>query len=579
MAKKWIGQESLCLTVKGEERRKEIFGKLLKLRGIGSKKEAEEFLNPSNPAEIKLADFGIDKAEVKKAVARIKKAIRDKEEVVIYGDYDADGVTATVVLWEVLYRLGVKVIPYIGKREEGYGLNKVGISRIKKKKPNVSLVITVDNGIVADKGIEFCYEKGIEVVITDHHVCEKKVPPCVACVHTTKTSGSGVAWVLARETVKAFSKKKAIDIESYLDVAAIGVIADLIPLVGVNRSLVKYGLERLNKTKRLGLLELVSEAGLESGSLGVYEVGYIIGPRLNAMGRLGEAMDSLRLLCTRDAKKAKEMAKILGDKNRVRQDLTEKTTKNAIGKIKKMRGIDKKKILFVSDSDFNPGIIGLVAGRIVDCFYKPAIVISEDKICKGSARSISGIDIIRLMRKFKEQLTDCGGHKMAAGFSIKKGKIAEFKRKIEKEAEKFADSLFERKLKIDLQLNFSDINYLLLAILKKFEPFGIGNCQPVFVTRGVKVVDKKLVGRNGGHLKMKLDDLATKKIEKIDSELLSPTESFSYMDTIGFGLGNLGADIRLGDKLDVAYTVSENVWNGKKNLQLKIKDIRRAASS
>lgn len=558
MVKKWIVLEKISKKKKKRERRKEILEKILRAREISTKKEAREFLRPVNPEEIKVTDFGIKKKEIEKAIERIKKAVKEKKEIVIYGDYDADGITATAVLWEVLYILGAKATPFIPKREDGYGLNKKGVEKVKKRVKGVSLIITVDNGIVAYEGVDYCCKKGIEVIVTDHHVKGERPPKAKACVHTTKLSGSGVGWVLARELLKEFKKKTRG--EKYLDLIAIGSITDLIPLKGVNRSLVKFGLKRLNRTKRVGLLEIIKDAKLELGNISVYEVGYIIGPRLNAMGRLEDAMDSLRVLCTRKIDKAKKLARILGNQNRLRQDLTGKTSQRAIEKGKQLK---EKKILVVSGR-YNPGIIGLVAGRMVDYFYKPAIVISEDDISKGSARSIQGIDIVKLIRKFSDLLIDCGGHPMAAGFSIEKGKIGEFKKKIEKEAERFEEGLFKRRLKIDMEISFYDIDRLLLSLLRKFAPFGIGNPEPVFVTRKMKVVNKKLVGKELKHLKLQLS---------VDGLPYSTGMSF-YIDTIGFGMGSLGAKIHIGDLVDVVYSISENIWNGKKNLQLILKDIR-----
>jgi len=576
MAKKWIVKGKTDRIKSSAYGHKEMLVRLLKIRGVKSKNEAKEFIAPVHPSDIGLVDFGINKSEVRKAVARIKKAIKNKEKVIVYGDYDGDGVTATAICWEVLYFLGADVFPFIPKREEGYGLNVVGIDRIMKERPGVSLIITVDNGIVAGEGVEYCAKNNIDVIISDHHVKERKKPKALATIHTTKLSGSGVAWVLAREVIKGL-RDKELRIDSYLDLAAIGALTDLIPLVGVNRSLVKHGLSGLNKTKRIGLLEIIKESRLELGNLGVYEVGYIIGPRLNAAGRLEDAMESLRALCVKKGEKASVLAKVLEERNRERQALTVKTTLIAKMRVEKQRGFSKKKILIVSGREFNPGVIGLVAGKLVDQFYKPAIAIYEDKkIAKGSARSITGIDIIALIRKFKDLLIDCGGHPMAAGFSIKKINIVKFKKEIEKEALKFDDKVFIRTLKIDLEIGFPDVNYSLYKMLSLLRPYGVGNPEPVFMTRGVRVVDKRTVGRDGGHLKMKLDDPGTKKIEKIVGVVPSSVDMLSYMDTIGFGLGNLGGEIKLGDFVDVVYTVSENVWNGQKNLQLKIRDVRKS---
>ena len=569
MDKRWVVKDKIDLNKKDVS--EDIIDRLLAIRGVESDKEKDEFLRAGKAMDISIKEFGIDKRELEKSLKRLKKAYEKREKVVIYGDYDADGITGTAILWEVLYELGFDVLPFIPRRSEGYGLTEKGIKRIKKKIGDLSLIVTVDNGIVAKKGIEICKKMGVEVVVTDHHLKEKGKLGASGVVHTTKLSGSGVAWVLAREVVKMM--KGRVDVESYLDLACLGAITDMIAVVGPNRSIVKDGLEVMRKTRRVGTLEIARQAGVDIKSVGTYEIGYMIGPRLNAMGRIDEAMDSLRALCVKDKGKAREYARILGEKNRDRQEMTDKMSKSA----REMAKVDKdKKVFVISRSDFDCGVIGLVAGKVCDSFYRPAVVVCESEgVLKASARSIEGINIIEEIRKFKEILLDCGGHPMAAGFSMDVDKLDEFREGLEREIEKYDEAIFEKRLYIDLQIRLGDVDYKLYEKLLKLEPYGIGNKQPVFMVRGVRVFDKRVVGNGMNHLKLKLDDPKTKKEENIEGEVPYSTDLLSYMDTIGFWLGFKGADIGLGDLVDVAFTICENEWNGKKSLQLVLKDIRR----
>ncbi|MFI5241028.1 MAG: DHH family phosphoesterase, partial [Microgenomates group bacterium] len=273
---------------------KELIDILLKNRGIVNKKDRESFFEPKIPEKLTLKELGISESEVKKAIVRIKKAIKTQEKVFVYGDYDADGVCATAIMWETLFSIGLNVLPYIPERfSEGYGLNVESIKKLKEENVDLGLIITVDHGIVADKKIDTAKELGIDVVITDHHQPGKAKPKPFALVHTTKISGSGVSYIFANEIKKKIDVVKKLDRDS-LELAAIGTIADQLPLIGPNRSIAKYGLDALNKTKRVGLITLFENAAVKIGNIGTYEVGFMIAPRINAMGRLGHAIESLR---------------------------------------------------------------------------------------------------------------------------------------------------------------------------------------------------------------------------------------------------------------------------------------------
>ncbi|MBI2032917.1 MAG: DHH family phosphoesterase, partial [Candidatus Levybacteria bacterium] len=291
---------------------------LLENRGLKTKKEIDAFLNP-RLENVTVDSVDIDKKQLAKVLKRIEKSIKDKEQIVVFGDYDVDGICGTAILWETLHNLGARVMPYIPHRvDEGYGLSKKGISNVKSEMPDVKLIITVDNGIVASEAVEYAKKKGIDVIITDHHVPSKKLPKAYAIVHTTKLCGTGVAYLLSK-VLRHIPRNED---DEHLELVALATIADLVPLREANRVLTKYGLSALAKTKRLGLLELFKEAALDASVIGVYHVGHIIAPRLNAMGRMEYAMGSLRLLCTKSSDRAVKLAWKLGQTNRERQMLT-----------------------------------------------------------------------------------------------------------------------------------------------------------------------------------------------------------------------------------------------------------------
>lgn len=510
---------------------KNIVEVVLKNRDIT---DVKHFLHPPDPSGFTSKDVGIDAVSLKKASARIEKAVKEGQSIVVYADYDADGICAGAIMWETLYARGAKVMPYIPHRvEEGYGLSKKGIDAVKKEF-DPSLIITVDHGITASEQVAYAKSLGIDVIVTDHHTKPEELPDCLI-VHTTQLCGAGVSWFVAKKLGKP-------DIA----LAAIGTIADLVSLTGANRSIVKYGLQELNKTKRVGLLALIKDAGLAIGELSTYSVSHAVAPRLNAMGRLVHAMDALRLLCTKQPAKAAVLAKQLGETNKERQQLTIDTTKHAFS------NLTLGKLLFVAHDTYNPGVIGLVAGKLVEEYYRPAIVVSQGpEISKASARSIAGFNIVEAIRSCKDILIDVGGHPMAAGFTVETKNLDLLKSRMEAYAEKkLKDELLTRELRIDMELSITEVTEKLWKDLRDFEPFGFGSPEPVFAARGVIVSDTRLVGAEGKHLKLKLP-----------------------MDAIAFGMGNLYSKLKIGQSIDIAYTIDMNVWNGRKKLQLKIKDI------
>ena len=547
----------------------EIIQILLQNRNIKTKKEIEEFLNPKL-SEVTVSSVKITKLQVEKSVKRIKKAIKNNEQIVIFGDYDVDGICGTAILWETLNGLGAKVMPYIPNRiDEGYGLSQKGISNLKSQISNIGLIITVDNGIVANKAVDFAKKQGIDVIITDHHVVSKSLPKAFSIVHTTLLCGAGVAYLLAKEiknparlaseSVTGRQKSSIINHYDHLELVALATVADLVPLLGANRTLLKYGLLELQKTKRPGLLALFREAQIDPENIGVYEIGHIIAPRLNAMGRLESAMDSLRLVCTTNKERAGELALKLGLTNKERQNITEEATLNAKTKVRSS-GAEKDSLLFIYDSSYDQGVIGLVAGKLVEEFYKPSIVLSKgEKYSKASARSVSGFNMVEFIRNELDLLVDVGGHPMAAGFTIETDKIPILEKRLKKRAEKLLKKeLLERSIRIDLEIPFSQISQALYDAIQKLQPFGMKNTEPLFLTSNFIIEDLRLVGNGGKHLKIRF----------------TIQDSRFTIEGIAFGMGDSN-EFKIGDSVDIVYTLDENKWNGYKKLQLKIKDMHK----
>jgi len=536
-----------------------IIDVLLKNRGIKNK---EEFLNPLSPDTLisRYPDaLGILKSDLKKAEKLIKDAISSDNPIFIHGDYDVDGICAAAILWETIYKdLGYKnCLPFIPNRfEHGYGLSISSIDEIEKssKKQETSsknpLLITVDCGIVSEKEVEYAKKKGFKVIVTDHHVKPKKLPDADAILQTEKLCGAGIAWVLSRQ---AASGERIADREDkYLDLVALATISDLQPLTGANRSLVKYGLEELNKKKRIGIKTLCEVGGFGDKKLSTYEVGWMIGPRLNAAGRLDSALSSLKLLVTGDPKLAKEIASDLNRINFERQQMTRGSLEQAIEIISSQ----DDNILIAHHEDFHEGVIGLVAGRLTRKFYKPSVVISVGEVVsKGSARSVSGFNLVEALREMEDIFENVGGHEMAAGFSIKNDKIPSFLEKFTTFGnENVSEDLLVPTLKIDCELSFIHVAESLWENLEKLAPHGIGNPNPVFLTRDVEIVDLYTVGAQGNHFKMKLE------------------QDGKHMSAIYFN-GEDGYET--GDRVDVVYNLSLNEWQGRRNLELVLKDLKK----
>lgn len=515
---------------------------LLRNRELNSKKEIESFLDPKLET-LTPKNLDMSNRDIKKAKKRLDIAKEKKEQIIVFGDYDVDGITGTAILWEVLNKNGFKVMPYIPERiDEGYGLSIKGVENLQKKYPEIKLIITVDNGIVANEAVEYANSLGIDVIITDHHVMSGDLPKAHAIIHSVKICGSAVAYVFANELFKLP--------KNYLELSAMATVSDVMPLTAYNRTILVHGLKELHKTERLGLKKLIEASAIEKERIGVYELGNVIGPRINAMGRIGSGMDSLRLICTSDPKRATSLAGLLNNTNLKRQQMTFDSTDHA-----RKLSSNKKKIIVIADESYNQGIVGLIAGRITEEFYKPSVVIAKEKeFSKGSARSIKGVSIVKLLRELKDLLVNVGGHPGAAGFTIETKNIPEFKRRLEQLADKnIDDKLMVRKINVDLELPLEFVTYDLHREIQKLSPFGFGNPEPIFMSKNLKVVDKRLVGKENKHVKLTLANNSGKKIHGI---------WFNHDKKVNTETNML---------INAVYSLSLNEWNGNKKIELKIK--------
>ena len=508
----------------------DLIEQLLINREIKTEKQKELFFHP------KLSDFEKDLQipGISKAQKRIDEAIKDQELIIAYGDYDVDGICGAAVLYLGLTAKGAKVLPYIPHREkEGYGLSKQGLEFARDS--GAGLVISCDTGIVAFEMAELAKSLSLDLIITDHHqLLSGKYPNAFAIVHSTKLCGAAVAWTLIRD-------------EKLLDLVAMATISDMMPLLEVNRVLVKMGLEKLNRTERVGLLELFSESGITKGEISSYEVGHIIAPRLNAMGRLEHAIDSLRLLCTKDREKARKLAQLVGETNAQRKLLTQ----TAVDEAKLLVNGSTKKIHVLSSREWIPGIVGLVAGRVCEETRVPAIAISVGEVhSKGSARSVAGINIVEIIRECSDILVAVGGHPGAAGFTIETAKIEVFRKRLE-EIMDGEVVMEEGTLDIEAEVEANKLDLRLAKDLEKFEPFGMENPKPILATKNMELSNLRTVG-SGKHLKGRADSV----------------------DFIAFGMGEMVDILGNGQLVDMAYTLEIDKFDGTEKLQLKVKDLK-----
>jgi single-stranded-DNA-specific exonuclease len=540
-------------------------------RGFTDPDAAYNFLYADDPTVGAVLSYKGKKPPIDKALARIRQAIRGREPIVVYGDFDADGVTSTALLVQVLAALGANVKAYIPHRiDEGYGLNSEAL--LKLKRGGVRLVITVDCGIRSVQEAEDARAEGLDLIITDHHTPGAEVPNALAvinpklddCPYTEDMlAGVGVAFRLAEALLTIstqISRSGSIPplkISDLYDLVAIGTVADLAPLNRLeNRALVKRGLVLINEMKRPGVRALAEVAGLKSGSIGADSIGYALGPRINAAGRLDTAMTAYHLLSTSDAGEATKIAQQLQELNVRRQELTRAAQDLVRGQLDASDGLP---LIFAADTGFLPGIVGLVAGRLSEEFFRPAVVMElGESESRASCRSIPQFDITHALDQCASLLVRHGGHAQAAGFTVINENIPALKEKlmgIARSALRGQELL--PTLDIDLELEASQISLDLIAELQQLEPTGHSNPTPTFMTRNLRLMECRTVGRDEQHLKLKL---------------ARPNQP--PLDAIGFNLGELGA--RLTDRVDVAYQLEVNEWNGNRSAQLRLLDVRSA---
>lgn len=556
-----------------------ITQELLRQRDISEASAREEFLNPPHPQEIPPEQVGLSSTELQKAVELVFSAMKENKPIIIHGDFDADGICATAILWKTIYRgFGYEnCLPFIPNRfKQGYGISESSLREITNNKFQITnkdrrgLLITVDCGITASEEIEIAREMGWDVLVTDHHQKVKEVPEA-PLVWTDKVCGAGIAYTLAQGLVNtkyqiSNNKSRTETITNdLLELVALATVADVEPLLGANRSFVKYGLQTLNRRPSVGMRELIKVAGIEGGSVGTYELGWLLGPRINSAGRLASAMQSLRLLCATDRDAARKLARELNRLNSKRQDKTDSMLDIAQNEAKVLA--EEHKLLVVSHQNFHEGVIGLVASKLSREYSLPSIAISENgKISKGSARSVAGFNIIEALREMEHMLEGVGGHPMAAGFTIKTELVQEFKKEFLELSSRMLDGKkLKPELEIDMQIPLSFVSWDLWEVVEVFKPYGCGNPAPAFVST-CGVTDVSAVGRVGKHLKLTVQEVD----DSAGGDLLP-----SSFEVIGFGMGQRAAELRLGDVVQIVYSLLENKWHGNRSLQLKAKDIRK----
>jgi single-stranded-DNA-specific exonuclease len=550
---------------------------LLFNRGITGKVEIEEFLNPPTPPYQggNFDPFLFNNMEV--AVDLIIKHIKEGNEIVVYGDYDADGVTASAVLFETLTILKGKVDVYIPDRvSEGYGLNKEAIDKLKAE--GASLVITVDNGIRNKSEVEYARSLGVEAIITDHHIPpgEHELPDCFIINPVVERekypfkylAGVGVAFKLAQAVIQksklSESDKKKLE-EKLLDLVAIGTVADCVTAFGENRILIKKGLVVLNGQRRIGLNTLIKIAQINNNKkLDAWNISFQIAPRLNSAGRMEHANTAFELLTTKNKEEAETIVRWLNEKNYDRQKTTDEIFENIVKRVDKQVEDGKLGYIIVavspSDEIWNEGVIGLVAGKISDKYYRPTLVItrSEDGTLKGSGRSIEEFNIIQAVEECSEFLEKFGGHAQACGLSLKEENLEKFGERIKKIVTKKLKGLDLRpKIEIEDEMELGEIDEHLLNEVEKFSPFGQDNERPKFLSQNVVIVDKFNMGIDGQHIKLRLKG-----------------KNFGIISALGFGQSEDWGHLRIGDKIDIVYYVEMNEYNGRREIQLKIVDIK-----
>ena len=535
-----------------------LLATILVNRGIIEEEQIEKFLKP------KRSDFynpyGMPDMNI--AVERIMKAIENKEKTIIYGDYDVDGITSVTVLKSFLEERGLHVGVYIPNRlEEGYGLNKKAVEYIAEQK--YSLMITVDCGISAVEEVEYANQLGIETIVTDHHEPGNELPNAIAVVDAKRKdnqyqcrnlAGVGVVFKL----IQAIGIKMGLEEKEYLKylhIVCIGTISDIVPLTDENRVIVKLGLKLVEQTRNLGLKSILQASGYNK--IDSVTISFGIAPRINACGRMGHQEEALNLFLSKDINEVNELTQKLNEYNKTRQEIEKRIYKDATTQIEE-QGLANKNTIVLMGKNWHHGVIGIVASKITEMYFKPSILLcEEDDLGKGSGRSIPGFDLYEALTECKESINRFGGHAMAVGINVKKDKLEEFKEKLEQISKEKNIEEIVPILKIDAQISLDEINKEIVNSLRKLEPFGEENKNPLFVFKNLKIDSIRALSE-GKHLKLTLKD------------------NKNIVNAIGFNLGDFANEYRIGDKIDVVGNLEINSFNGVDNIQINIKDLMKS---
>jgi single-stranded-DNA-specific exonuclease len=560
--KRWIIQPSITPQAeKALEKFPPILKQILFNRGYGTDAEARAFLKAQPNANTD--PFQLISMDA--AVGRIRHAIEHNEPIAIYGDYDVDGVTSTALLVQALEGLGGNVSGYIPNRfDEGYGLNPEALDTLKAE--GVKLVITVDCGIRSPDEARHAQTIGLDLIISDHHHPDgENLPPALAVINPKQhgdpypdkeLAGVGIAYKIA-EALISTQETPTLQLNDLLDLVALGTVADLAPLVGENRVLVRRGIRQIHQTKRQGLFSLAGVANTKIDKINSGNIGFMLGPRLNASGRLESALASFELLTTSDFMRAGQLAQQLDVQNKQRQAITKSMQTQA--EEMAMSEDPEAFLIFAAHEDFNAGVVGLTASRLTDMYYRPAVVAAKGaEETRGSCRSIPEFHITDALDRCKDLLVRHGGHAAAAGFTVRNENLSEFVTRLKEIAREQLDGQdLRHTLTADMEVPLEEMNFEVLDHLAYLEPTGYGNPGAVFVARDVKVKSSRTVGAEGRHLKLTLED----------------SRGVAY-DSIGFRMGHLKET--LPPQVDVMFTLEANEWNGRTNLQLNLKDVKAA---
>ncbi len=568
MESKWLikpeGNSEKVEKLKEELNISGTIANMLVQRGIETYDEAKTFFRP----EISDLHDPFLMKDMDVAVSRLNKAIENKEKILVYGDYDVDGTTSVALVYSFLKELHPNIDYYIPDRYgEGYGISNKGIDFAAEN--DFKLVIALDCGIKAVDKIDYANSKSVDFVICDHHTPGEKIPDAAAVLDPKRTdceypykelSGCGVGFKL----LQALTVKNELSFDSllkYIDLVAVSIASDIVPVTGENRVLAYYGLKRLNEAPGLGLKSIIEMNGLKNKEISISDCVFKIGPRINAAGRIESGRSSVELLVAENKEYAWQMSRKINDINETRQNLDRTITEEALSMINDNEAYQKTKSTVLYKEDWHKGVVGIVASRVIEHYYKPTIILTKsNEFATGSARSVSGFDLYAAIDACSDLLVNFGGHKHAAGLTIKLENVDEFRAKFELEvARTITPDQLVRKLKIDAEIKLSDITTKFYSIIKQFAPFGPGNMSPVYITEGVKDSGyTKAVGQESTHL----------KLDAID-------ENNKRMQGIGFNLAEKYLpSIKQKKSFDICYSVEENEYMGRKSLQMRIKEMK-----